>query len=224
MPKLTLTLDRNPMQVYDLDQPVIRVGRSQGMDILIDNVSVSRRQVEIRKEGEGWMVHDLGSSNGTFVNGEKVTADRALKAGDEISFGKFSLFFERVAAQPVAREATATEPLRPSPSATTEDPDGTRYLIRRPLLMASEEVEQLQKATAQRRQARVQGEAAGERGTHDLAGGGTIVGHTVGGPGVRRTLWWRGWLLVTVVMYVIAVLTAWVWDTRDASRNGRLVL
>jgi len=226
MPKLTLMLDRKPMQVYDLDQTVIRVGRSQGMDILIDNVSVSRRQAEIRKEGEGWMVHDLGSSNGTFVNGEKVTADRALQAGDEISFGKFSLFFERVAAEAVAREAAAAAPLSRSPSATTEGPltDATRYLIGRPLLMSSEEAEQLQKAAAQRRQAHVQGEAAGERGTHDLEGGGIIVGRTVGGPGLRRAPWWRGWLRVTVVMYVIAVLMAWVWDTQDTNRNSKLVL
>jgi predicted component of type VI protein secretion system len=168
MPKLTLMLDRKPVQVYDLDQTVIRVGRSQGMDILIDNVSVSRRQAEIRKEGEGWIVHDLGSANGTFVNGEKVTTDCALRAGDEISFGKFSLFFERVVAEPVAPGAVAAAPLRRSPSATAE---GTLH-------MSIEEVEQLQKGAAQKRQAHVQWEAAGERGTHYLEGGGIIVGRT----------------------------------------------
>ena len=41
---------------------------------------------------------------------------------------------------------------------------------------------------------------------------------------MRRAPWWRGWLRVTVVTYVIAVLIAWVWGTRDTSRNSWLVL
>src|SRR5262245_23512672 len=95
MPKLTLVHDRKTVQIYDLDQPVIRIGRVQGMDIMIDDVSVSRRQAEIQQDGAGWVVRDIGSSNGTFVNGERVTGDRPLKAGDEIAIGDFSLFFER---------------------------------------------------------------------------------------------------------------------------------
>jgi pSer/pThr/pTyr-binding forkhead associated (FHA) protein len=171
MPKLTLMLDRKPVQVYDLDQTVVRIGRGQGMDILIDNVSVSRRQAEIRKEGEAWVVRDLGSSNGTFVNGERVMADHTLRPGDEISFGKFSLFFERVVTEPVAREtpvAAAAPRQSPSPSAKTE---GTLH-------MSVAEVERLQKVAAQKRQAQLQWEAAGERGTHYLEGGSVIVGRT----------------------------------------------
>ena len=53
MPKLTLLLERKPLQVYDLRDPVIRVGRAPGLEIVIDNVSVSRRQTEIRQDGAG---------------------------------------------------------------------------------------------------------------------------------------------------------------------------
>jgi predicted component of type VI protein secretion system len=171
MPKLTLVLDRKPVQVYDLDQPVIRIGRSEGMDILIDNVSVSRRQAELRREQAGWIVRDLGSANGTFVNGERLGADRTLQPGDEISFGKFSLFFDRVLTEPVpaaapqAREASAVR--RPAPMPT----EGTLHLD-------AAEVERLQRAAAQKRQAQLQWEAGGERGTHFIEGGGVVVGRS----------------------------------------------
>src|SRR3989304_3452977 len=77
MPKLTLMLDRKTVQVYDLDRPVIRVGRVPEMDIVIDNVSVSRRQAEIQQEGEGWVVRDIGSSNGTFATAERLSGGQA---------------------------------------------------------------------------------------------------------------------------------------------------
>ena len=72
MPKLTLVLDRKTVQVYDLDGPLIRIGRTPGMEIVIDNVSVSRKQAEVRRDGSFWIVRDSGSSNGTAVNGERL--------------------------------------------------------------------------------------------------------------------------------------------------------
>ena len=66
------------------------------MDIVIDTVSVSRRQARIEMTASGqWVVEDLNSANGTFVNGQRLTSPRPLARGDEISFGKFSLFFDR---------------------------------------------------------------------------------------------------------------------------------
>src|SRR5712692_6599062 len=86
MPKLTLVLDRKPVQVYELEQAVIRIGRGETMDVLIDNVSVSRRHAEIREENGAWLLRDLGSSNGTFLNGQRVSTEQPLRPGDEISF------------------------------------------------------------------------------------------------------------------------------------------
>ncbi len=163
MPKLTLVLDRKPVQVYELDQSVIRIGRGESMDVLIDNVSVSRRQAEIREENGAWLLRDLGSSNGTFLNGQRITADQALRPGDEISFGKFSILFERTLAEPMTAEPA-------SPRASAEA-GGTLHL--RP-----EEIERLQRAGAQKRQAQLQWEAGGERGTHYLDGPGALVGRT----------------------------------------------
>src|SRR6185436_17579215 len=107
MPKFTVVLGRTPLKVYEFDQPIIKIGRVAGQDIVIDNMSVSRTQAEIVKQNDGsWIVRDAGSSNGTFVNGDKLGGDRALQPGDEISMGKYSVLFDRaleVTPQAVAR-------------------------------------------------------------------------------------------------------------------------
>jgi len=73
---------------------VIKVGREAGLDVVIDNVAVSRHQMEIRLQDMKWVVRDLDSGNGTFLNGKRLWGSGPLKSGDEISFGKFSLFFD----------------------------------------------------------------------------------------------------------------------------------
>jgi hypothetical protein len=173
MPKLTLILDRKTLKVYDLDQPVIRIGRIAEMDVVIDNVSVSRRQAEIQQADDGWVVRDIGSSNGTFVNGERLTGDRPLRPGDEIGIGKYSLFFEHVpsgttaAAPPAAaRPVAAGRPVEAARSGET-------------MFLTADEVEQLQKTAAQKRQAHLLWESGGRRGTFQLGaerGGATLVG------------------------------------------------
>jgi hypothetical protein len=161
MPKLTLMLDRKTVQVYDLERPVIRVGRLAEMDIVIDNVSVSRRQAEIQREGDGWIVRDIGSSNGTFVNGERLTADRKLQAGDEIGIGKYSLFFERAGSGAEAPRAAA----RPAAAARSEAT----------MCPEPEEVDQLRKPVEQKRQAHVLWESGGRTGTHFVGAEGSAA-------------------------------------------------
>ena len=72
MPKFTVLLGRRTIQVHDIEKSLVRVGRDDEMDIIIDNPSVSRNHAEIRVEENGWVVEDLGSSNGTFMKGEKI--------------------------------------------------------------------------------------------------------------------------------------------------------
>jgi pSer/pThr/pTyr-binding forkhead associated (FHA) protein len=172
MPKLTLVQDRKTVQIYDLDQQVIRIGRIPGMDIQIDDVSVSRRQAEIQQEGERWVVRDIGSSNGTFVNGERVAGDRPLQAGDEISIGQFSLFFERGLGtfQPRRREDRPERPAPAAPAPRVGAGDATAY-------MAPDEIDKLQKEGTQKRQPHIVWEVGAERGTHYVGdSGGALVG------------------------------------------------
>jgi pSer/pThr/pTyr-binding forkhead associated (FHA) protein len=75
-----------------LDRNVTTAGRHPDSDIFLDDVTVSRRHVEFRREPNGYSVHDVGSLNGTYVNRERI--DSALLAGsDEVQIGKFRLVY-----------------------------------------------------------------------------------------------------------------------------------
>lgn len=77
-------------QVLHLDKPVIVIGRQKDADIRFDpqkDIDVSGRHAEIRLLNGQWAVADLGSTNGTFVNGERVEGARELKTGDRVQFG-----------------------------------------------------------------------------------------------------------------------------------------
>jgi hypothetical protein len=68
------------------------IGRSPDCDIFLDDVTVSRRHAEFRREGGGFVVHDVGSLNGTYVNRQRIDV-AALAGGDEVQIGKFRLVF-----------------------------------------------------------------------------------------------------------------------------------
>lgn len=75
-----------------LDAPRTVAGRSPNSDIFLDDVTVSRKHVEFVREPEGFLVRDVGSLNGTYVNRDRI--DRALlRPGDEVQIGKFRMTF-----------------------------------------------------------------------------------------------------------------------------------
>ncbi|MDI3315273.1 MAG: FHA domain-containing protein [Mycobacterium sp.] len=75
-----------------LDRDCVSAGRHPESDIFLDDVTVSRRHAEFRREDGKFRIVDTGSLNGTYVNRKPV--DSALLAnGDEIQIGKFSLVF-----------------------------------------------------------------------------------------------------------------------------------
>ncbi|MDI3331812.1 MAG: FHA domain-containing protein [Micrococcus sp.] len=75
-----------------LDQDVTTVGRHPNADIFLDDVTVSRKHAEFRRSGEGFVVVDSGSLNGTYVNHDRVDSV-ALRSGMEVQIGKFRLTF-----------------------------------------------------------------------------------------------------------------------------------
>ncbi|MBN1515469.1 FHA domain-containing protein [Candidatus Sumerlaeota bacterium] len=77
---------------YVLEQDVITIGRSRDNDIVIENLNVSRSHARIRVEGGKYILTDLNSSNGTLVNGERVTKTE-LSEGDVISVGRVEFRF-----------------------------------------------------------------------------------------------------------------------------------
>jgi FHA domain/zinc-ribbon domain len=77
---------------FFLDTDVTEIGRHPESDIFLDDITVSRRHAEIRREGSTFSVNDVGSLNGTYINRERVE-EAALQSGDEIQVGKFKLIF-----------------------------------------------------------------------------------------------------------------------------------
>jgi hypothetical protein len=75
-----------------LDREVTTVGRHPDSDIFLDDVTVSRRHAELVRHDGHVSVNDLGSLNGSYVNGERVDR-RALGTGDEVQIGRFKLLF-----------------------------------------------------------------------------------------------------------------------------------
>ncbi len=87
-----LAVVRGPNQGarYLLDSDVVTVGRHPDSDIFLDDITVSRRHAEFRRDGERFWVHDSGSLNGTYVNGRRAE-DQQVVTGDEVQVGKFKL-------------------------------------------------------------------------------------------------------------------------------------
>ena len=75
-----------------LDQRITTAGRHPSSDIFLDDVTVSRRHAEFRRESGEMQVVDVGSLNGTYVNRQPVQS-ALLASGDEIHIGKFCLVF-----------------------------------------------------------------------------------------------------------------------------------
>jgi pSer/pThr/pTyr-binding forkhead associated (FHA) protein len=77
-----------------VDKEVLVVGRGSDVDVRLTDSGVSRRHAEVRREGDEVFLVDLGSTNGTQVNGRGVERVR-LKSGDRIAVGRSVLVYER---------------------------------------------------------------------------------------------------------------------------------
>jgi diguanylate cyclase (GGDEF)-like protein len=74
-------------RMFQLDAPETRIGRSPDVDLRIQDIGVSRKHARVIQFDDGVLVEDLGSSNGTFVNGDVVDNDYQLEDGDKITLG-----------------------------------------------------------------------------------------------------------------------------------------
>jgi pSer/pThr/pTyr-binding forkhead associated (FHA) protein len=85
----------------------VLLGRSRGCDLALRSPDASRRHAEIALAGSDWMLRDLDSTNGTFVNGERVT-ERALRPGDRIEIGSDAITFCEVGVEVASQDGTAS--------------------------------------------------------------------------------------------------------------------
>lgn len=118
MVRLIIKYNDRHLKTYDLDDPVITVGRLPENTISVANMGFSRRHFRIEQDGErNYVVTDLNSLNGTYVNNKRVKT-ATLNHGDVISIGKHSMVFEII--DDAVAEVAPKETTPPEMVVTTE--------------------------------------------------------------------------------------------------------
>jgi len=101
-----------------LDGDRVTVGKDPANDVPLSfDPTVSRLHAVLERLPSGWIIRDLGSRNGTFVNGERIMGDRVVRAGDEIRLGKTRCSLRDQAQGP----ATLTETVQAPPDLTRRE-------------------------------------------------------------------------------------------------------
>ena len=112
----------------------IVIGREEGLDIILQDAEASRRHTRISWQGGQFIIEDLGSTNGTFVNGVQITTPQMLNPGDSIGIGQTALVFQMSGAQAgPSYQAPAPQPVpaySPPPSTSSgQESKTTQYML-----------------------------------------------------------------------------------------------
>ena len=113
----------NVGKVYPLEAQEITIGRDNSNMVAINDVEVSRRHAKVELRGSAYVIQDLGSTNGTFVNGQRFSGIQVLNPGDTVSFGEGIMLMYEATYDPNAT-MVAHPPGRPERS----HPSGDRLL------------------------------------------------------------------------------------------------
>ncbi|MFI5805816.1 FHA domain-containing protein [Streptomyces sp. NPDC051561] len=85
------TTERLPKLLFPEPGPIpLRIGREMGSGLRLSHETVSRRHAELTHQNGIWILRDLGSTNGTCVNGRRVTGVVVVNDGDQVSFGRMA--------------------------------------------------------------------------------------------------------------------------------------
>lgn len=99
---------------FPLTKEVITIGRGSGNDIVLPDPRVSRQHAEIRRQDDEFIITDLGSTNGTFVNGVRIEEPQPLRRGDRIEIGTTAFLFQTVPSEEVAPAPAIAPPGPPA--------------------------------------------------------------------------------------------------------------
>src|SRR3954453_292884 len=112
-----------PNQIYELNKDIITLGRDITNDIVINDPEVSRHHCRMTRGGGGYTLEDLGSTNGTFVNGQRLTGARPLAGGDMIGLGEtVTLGYESTLPAPEAGQQATMMGSAPQPQPNYQSP------------------------------------------------------------------------------------------------------
>lgn len=112
-----LYVERGPGagQLIPVKQGLLIIGRASNCDLRLQHPSISRRHAQLLREGERFVLRDLGSQNGTFVNRVKLSGEQELRVGDELSVGNAVLKLRGSGVLPERAPHSPAEPVgRPS--------------------------------------------------------------------------------------------------------------
>lgn len=110
----------NPGKIYELVQDEITIGRDISNRLVINDPEVSRRHARLTAQSGGYVIEDLGSTNGVFVDGQRLMGPHLLRAGQVVMLGeKIALAYEALGFDPNATLAGASGPAT-TPSAGRE--------------------------------------------------------------------------------------------------------
>jgi pSer/pThr/pTyr-binding forkhead associated (FHA) protein len=110
MASVTVIFGGKEEKTYQLDRSRLVVGREPKCEIQIDNLGISREHCAFSQRGEAYLIQDLNSSNGTYVNGKKIT-EHFLNNDDEIIIGKYKLLFRNDQQQPAKEKKEEAAPV-----------------------------------------------------------------------------------------------------------------
>ena len=92
----------NTGKIYPLEAPEIIIGRDASNGVAINDAEVSRKHAKLNLHGSAYVIQDLGSTNGTFINGQRITGTQVLNLGDTVSFGENIVLMYEAAFDPNA--------------------------------------------------------------------------------------------------------------------------
>ncbi len=128
-----LTMRKGPMpgKVYDLAKSMLTLGREVKNDIVINDAEVSRLHLRLNETERGYQVEDQASTNGTFINGQRVNAPMLLRSGDILGLGET---IELVYAEVRDVNATVmTGTSQPAPSMPVSEPPQPEPVMAQPV-------------------------------------------------------------------------------------------
>lgn len=121
--RLTVRQGPVPGKILELVKDMLTIGRDVSNDLVINDAEVSRNHARLTAQSGGYLIEDLASTNGTFVNGQRLISPKLLNAGDVVGLGEtIVLDFSYIADAGATVVASAPPPMRPMAEPPTAPP------------------------------------------------------------------------------------------------------